>query len=99
MTSLMMSAQLDVFQQRSQFLLNSYVRDGLVDYKNLKEDTKTIDILKESLSKTKLDELSSQELKAFLINAYNMTVIISIVENYPTSSVMDIDGFLIKLNI
>ncbi|MEO9501868.1 DUF547 domain-containing protein [Nonlabens ulvanivorans] len=97
LTSLMMSAQLDVFQQRSQYVLNSYVRGGLVDYKNLKEDTKTIDILKESLSKTKLDELSSQELKAFLINAYNMTVIISIVENYPTSLVMDINGFFDKI--
>lgn len=88
-----MSAQLDVFQQRSQFLLNSYMRDGQVDYKSLQKDTKTITDLKVSLSKTRITDLTPQELKAFLINAYNITVIISITENYPISSVMDIDGF------
>ncbi|MBF4986041.1 DUF547 domain-containing protein [Nonlabens mediterrranea] len=97
LTSLMMSAQLDAFQQQSQFLLNSYVRDGLVDYKSLQENPKTITVLKQSLSKTKVTKLTAQELKAFLINAYNMSVIISITEHYPTSSVLDIDGFFDKI--
>ncbi|MGJ8683539.1 MAG: DUF547 domain-containing protein [Nonlabens sp.] len=89
-------AQIDVFNQRTQAVLNLYVKNGLVDYQSLKQDSKSITILKESIAHTKSTDLTPQELKAFLINAYNMTVIVSITENYPTTSVMDIDGFFDK---
>jgi len=90
--------QIELFNQKSQFVLNSFVKNGLVNYKNLYKDKKTISTLKESLKKVNPSDLSSQELKAFLINAYNITVIISITENLPKSSVMDIDGFFDKKN-
>jgi len=89
-------SQVELFNQKSQFLLNSFVQNGLVNYKNLYKDKKTISTLKESLKKVNPSDLSSQELKAFLINAYNITVIISITENMSKSSVMNIEGFFDK---
>lgn len=96
LASVSVRAQLDVFQAKSQTVLNKYVRDGLVDYENLSQNPELVKALKNATAAAKTTDLTPQELKAFLINAYNMTVVVSIAENYPTASVIDIDDFFNK---
>lgn len=71
-------------------VLNRYVsKDGLVNYKGLKEDKEFRDYI-EYISHTDADKLPSDKHRlAFWINAYNAFVIKGVLEEYPIKSVLD----------
>jgi hypothetical protein len=70
-------------------LLKKYVINGLVDYKNLKND-KQLDKYLSQLSETNLDKLTREEKFAFWINAYNAFTLQVVRDNYPIESITDL---------
>ena len=71
-------------------LLKEYVKDGLVDYKNLKSDAR-LDEYIDQLSKTNPKEFKTiDDIKAFWINAYNAYTLKFILEEYPVESINDL---------
>lgn len=80
-------------------LLESYVDGkGRVAYAKLKEnedDLKKLNSYVDSLAGAKVKGSDEAKL-AFYINAYNANVILSVVEKYPITSVMKVDGFFKK---
>lgn len=73
-------------------LLFSQVKNGLVDYKSLKNDERLSSLISK-IEVADLDGLDDKQLQAFYINAYNLHVINKVVQTYPISSVMDAGGF------
>ena len=66
-------------------------KDGLVDYKEIKKDEKTLYIYISELAKNIPTTSDSQEVKlAYWINAYNALTIDLILRNYPIKSIKDI---------
>lgn len=70
-------------------VLKKYVINGLVDYKNLKND-KTLDKYLSELSNTNPDDLNRNQKLAFWINAYNAFTIEIVRDNYPIESITDL---------
>jgi hypothetical protein len=76
--------------------LKKYVSNGSVAYVKIKSNRAEIDDLYNKVGKVSLSGTDSKSKKAFYINAYNLIVIYSIVQQYPVKSPMDIDGFFDK---
>lgn len=70
-------------------LLKKYVINGLVDYKNLKNDNQLDNYLSQ-LSDTNPDKLNRNEKLAFWINAYNAFTLKVVSDNYPINSITDL---------
>lgn len=87
---------LNTFTEKAEVFLQSYVKSGLVNYAEVKENFNQIDQLYQQIGKVSLKDASEQEKKAFYINAYNIIVIHQIAEHYPVHSPMDIEGFFDK---
>jgi hypothetical protein len=71
-------------------ILNKYVKDGLVNYRELKDDAvfnKYIEIL-ENTEPSNL--INRNEKLAFWINVYNAFTLKIIVDNYPLESINDL---------
>jgi len=78
-------------------VLQKYVKDGLVDYQNMKEDKEFIKYLSQ-LSNTDPTEFSRDKKLAFWINAYNAFTLQIVMVNYPINSITDLNkgGNLLK---
>ncbi|WP_248724123.1 DUF547 domain-containing protein [Seonamhaeicola sp. ML3] len=91
------SAQsIDVFFEKADVFFNTYVSNGKVAYDALHKDpSKLNDVLKvaEGISVAKSD---AENYQAFWINAYNLSVIKGLIDNYPTNSPLDNSGFFDK---
>jgi len=70
-------------------VLKKYVINGLVDYKNLKNDNQ-LDKYLSQLSDTNPDKLTREEKLAFWINAYNAFTLQVVRDNYPIESITDL---------
>lgn len=70
-------------------ILNDLVKNGLVDYDNLRNDDRLPKYL-DQLSNTNIEELTRKEKLAFWINAYNAYTLQVVVENYPIESIMEL---------
>jgi len=71
-------------------ILGAYVRDGAVNYKELKKDSRLAQYIN-YLSNTDPDKLaSSPEKLAFWINAYNAYTLKIICDRYPVKSINDL---------
>ena len=68
------------FIQLADSFLKKHVKDGLVDYPLIKEEPLE---LFELLNKIALENIPQDHEKAYLINAYNILVIASVVDAYP----------------
>ena len=75
-------------------LLEKYVKDGVVDYRGLKNEEGKLDQYLDLLDQTNPDALSRKEQLALYINAYNAYTLKLILENYPVASIKDIGGWL-----
>jgi hypothetical protein len=71
-------------------ILQNYVVNGLVDYKNLKNDNR-LDKYLSTLSNTDPDKLNWDEKLAFWINAYNAFTLQIVTANYPIESITDLN--------
>src|SRR5574340_1101933 len=67
-------------------ILSKYVKNGLVDYKNLKNDKRLNEYLSQ-LSGTDPGKFNRNEKLAFWINAYNAFTLQMIVEDYQAPSI------------
>ncbi len=70
-------------------VLNKYVKNGLVNYKELKKDKRLDDYLTQ-LKNTVPEQLSINEKLAFWINSYNAFTLQVISENYPIESINEL---------
>ena len=78
-------------------LLKSVVQDGHIDYASLAKDDRLQDlVLQIQTAETKT--LTVNQTKAFYINAYNLTVMHAVLQNYPVSSVQKITGFFDRID-
>jgi len=74
-------------------LLKKNVSDkGKVDYAAFVKDKSALEDYITSLTKINPAKLSKNEQTAYWINAYNASVIDKVVRNYPTKSILKIDG-------
>ena len=87
---------LDSFTKEADSFLQAHVKDGRVDYANLKKDPAAINKLYGQVGAMSLSGASAAEKKAFYINAYNLAVIHQVVGAYPIKSPMDVPGFFDK---
>lgn len=77
--------------------LSKYNKDGLIDYQAIKDDPEgDLDYLMFWINDSSFSEA---EEKAYLINAYNISVINKVVNDYPVSSPMDISNFFDKKDV
>jgi hypothetical protein len=64
-------------------ILDLYVRDGEVYYRAMKSDRGKLDAFVNHVSAASIDSLSREERLAFWINAYNASVLRTVVDHYP----------------
>ena len=65
------------------FILDTYVRDGLVYYRALRAERGRLDGYVASLADVPLDEARREEAIAFWLDAYNAIVMKTVVDHYP----------------
>lgn len=83
----------DQFFDEANAFFNTYVSDGKVDYAAIHSNSKA---LQSVLAKAKIFRITPSDQKiyqAFWINAYNLSVIKGIIDNYPIKSPLDKKGF------
>jgi hypothetical protein len=73
------------------------VSNGMVDYKGIAANPAKLNEITSMMNKLIIPKSDEETYKAFWINAYNITVIKSIVENYPINSPLDKAGFFDKI--
>ncbi len=81
------------FWQNLDDFAKQHVQHGTVDYGQLKTNPTKINQLVKQIETARSFGQSAEERKAFLINAYNVLVIKQVVDNYPISSALKVDGF------
>lgn len=84
------------FLNEADHFFNTYVIDGEVAYYALRDDAKPIDDVVSMLADVEVSSLSSEEKKAFYINAYNIIAIYSVISHDITESVMNRSEFFEK---
>ena len=84
---------LDAFLDEADAFFKAQVVDGRVNYSGLNNNDAPLKSLVQQVADMNVNSLSDVERKAFFINAYNISVINGIVQNYPTASPLKIGGF------
>jgi hypothetical protein len=84
------------FFNTSDAFLKAHVADGLVDYKAIKEDDAQLKSLVGMIGTIQVAKTDKDNYQAYLINAYNLLVIQSVIANYPLKSPLDKAGFFDK---
>ncbi len=77
-------------------ILKKYVVNGMVDYKSLKANRKSLDDYLDNMSKITRQEFnawSKERQLAYLLNLYNADTLQLIIDNYPVKSIKDIGSF------
>lgn len=75
-------------------LLTKFVDvNGQVDYAGLKDDSQALRTFVSAIGTSDIDAFSTEQQLAFYINAYNALVLLEVIDQYPTESVMNIDNF------
>lgn len=90
------SQDLNTFLSKADAFFKANVANGKVAYSKIhasQEELNTILKIAEGVSVTKSD---ANNYQAFWINAYNLSVIKGIIDNYPTNSPLDNKGFFDK---
>ncbi|RNC92621.1 MAG: DUF547 domain-containing protein [Allomuricauda sp.] len=85
----------DFFDSANTFY-NTYIKDGLVDYKAIQTNPDDLNNLLQLAKELNISKDDEKVYQAFWINAYNLQVIQGIVAHYPVNSPLDINGFFDK---
>lgn len=89
--------KLDNFFIKTDLFMSMNVSGGLVNYKDIAENKIALADLQSLIKELKVKEVEDKNYqKAFLINAYNVLVIKTVIDNYPTQSPMLVSGFFTK---
>jgi hypothetical protein len=79
-------------------VLSARARNGGFDYAGMTgQDRKRLDAYLANVGDADPSKMTPEERKAFYINAYNAVAIQTVLEHYPTKSILDIDGSFKKL--
>jgi hypothetical protein len=65
------------------FVLDTYVRDGLVYYRALRQDRAKLDAFVNSVAATAVESAPRNDQIAFWLNAYNALVLRTVIDQYP----------------
>jgi hypothetical protein len=87
---------IDAFFEKSDVFFKKYVDKTKVDYQSIKNSPELLNEILDNASKIDLSKSEKLVVKAFWINAYNLTVIKAIVAKYPVKSALDVEGFFNK---
>lgn len=87
------SETLNDFFSAANAFLNTYVSNGNVDYAGIKSEATSLKKLTTFIASADLSQSDKNTQTAFYLNAYNLLVIKSVVENLPINSPLDVQGF------
>ncbi len=85
------------FFSKADIFFGKNVKNGKVEYDNIKKDQTDLNELVKLIADFDFDAETISGQKAFLINAYNISVIKGIVNKFPIKSPLEILGFFDKL--
>lgn len=91
--SIVSAQSADAFFSKMDAFLNTYVKNGRVDYDAIKSNMTDLQTLIDDAKKINVGSDQPKVYQAFWINAYNLLVIKSVVDNYPLKSPLDVKGF------
>ncbi|MGV6830458.1 MAG: DUF547 domain-containing protein [bacterium] len=84
------------FFKKADSFFKTYVSKGSVDYKKINADQSSLNELLTLAEGLNISKNNANEYQAFWINAYNLSVIKGIIDNYPINSPLDKSGFFDK---
>ncbi|GAB5398897.1 MAG: hypothetical protein Aureis2KO_04820 [Aureisphaera sp.] len=87
---------LQEFFTKTDTFLSTYVSQGKVDYKGIKGNVGELDALLKIAKNVSVSTSQPKDYQAFWINAYNLSVIKGIIDNYGIKSPLDKKGFFDK---
>ena len=87
---------LSTFFSKTNTFLQTHVNEGKVDYKTIHKEQSNLDEILKIAQGISVDVSDADNYQAFWINAYNLSVIKGIIDNYPTKSPLDDTGFFDK---
>ncbi|TCK67437.1 uncharacterized protein DUF547 [Winogradskyella wandonensis] len=87
---------LDTFFKGADEFLKDYVKNGKVAYDDIHKNPEKLNALLANAETISVSESDAKNYQAFWINAYNLSVIKGIIDNYPTNSPLDNKGFFDK---
>lgn len=91
-------AQSDIFAQTDHFF-KKYVKWGQVNYAEIAQNPAELNLLVKEIERIRYFTFFDNLQKAYLINTYNLLVIKQVVDEYPFSSIKNINGFWSKKNL
>jgi hypothetical protein len=91
-----MAQNVSNFFSKADTFFSTYVKNGKVNYKAVKENTTLLNELIDLANGLSVTETDKNTYQAFWINGYNLSVIKGIVDNYPIKSPLDKPGFFDK---
>jgi hypothetical protein len=89
----MFSQSVNTFFNEASTFFKTYVSNGSVNYKAIHDNPELLDQLLENAKSINIVVSDKNTYKAFWINAYNLSVIKGVIDNYPIKSPLDINGF------
>lgn len=81
------------FFSKADIFFSTYVKDGRVDYKTIKSNPASLNELVDMAKNSTVSKENANEYQAFWINGYNISVIKTVVDNYPIASPLKKAGF------
>ncbi len=90
------SQDLSQFFEKTTVFFEENVSEGKVAYKKIKSSPEQLEELLELASTIEVQKTDSNKYRAFWINAYNLTVIQSVIAKWPIKSPLAIPGFFDK---
>ncbi len=87
---------LEAFFNETDLFLKAHVSHGRVAYSNIYSNPESLNNLLNMAEKVSVSKNDTKTYQAFWINAYNIAVIKGIIDNYPTKSPLDNNGFFDK---
>ncbi|SHG64637.1 DUF547 domain-containing protein [Winogradskyella jejuensis] len=87
---------LDTFFKEADAFFKNNVKNGKVAYADIHKNPDALNALLANAEKISVKESDAKNYQAFWINAYNLSVIKGIIDNYPTNSPLDNKGFFDK---
>ncbi|MDY7395125.1 DUF547 domain-containing protein [Aureibaculum sp. 2210JD6-5] len=91
------SQGIDTFFSKTDTFLKTYVSDGKVDYDAIKKNPDKLNEILKIAKAISIEKTDADKYQAFWINAYNISVIKGIIDNYPIKSPLDKAGFFDRI--
>lgn len=91
------SQDVNIFFTKTDVFFKANVTNGKVAYAKIHKDQSNLNDLLHMAEKIKVIKTDANNYQAFWINAYNLSVIKGIIDNYPIKSPLDKAGFFDKI--